>query len=179
MRGARAVLGAAVAAAGVALTGCGGTDAPRLMHADAQSRAPDAFAIVPTRPLEMPDRLDILPEPAAGGINRADPQPRADVAVALGGTRAAALARGAVPAADGALVARAGRFGTSPAIREQLAAEDLEFRRANRGRLLERVFAVNVYHRNYRVMALDRHRELARWRAQGVQTPGAPPDPRD
>ncbi len=177
MQRARAVLGA-TAVAVLALAGCGGSDEPRLMHAAGETRSPDEFSIVPTRPLEMPDRMDALPDPTPGGTNRADPQPRADIAVALGGSRAAALSS-AVPAADGALVSRAGRFGTSAGIRDQLAAEDLEFRRANRGRLLERMFAVNVYHQNYRVMALDRYAELERWRARGVQTPGAPPDPRD
>ena len=156
------------------LAGCGGTENPALMHAAAESRSPDEFAILPTRPLEMPDRMDSLPDPTPGGTNRADPQPRADIAAALGGSRQAAL-EGAVPAADGALVSRATRFGTDPAIRDQLAAEDLEFRRANRGRPLERLFAVNVYHRNYRVMALDRYAELERWRARGVQTSAAPP----
>ncbi len=172
----RTFLGAAAAVAVLALAGCGDPDSPMLMHAASEERGPDEFGIVPTRPLEMPDRTDALPEP--GGSNRADPQPRADVAAALGGSRTAALSS-AIPAADGALVTRAARFGTNPAIRDQLAAEDLEFRRANRGRLLERMFGVNVYHRNYRVMALDRHAELERWRARGVRPPGAPPDPRD
>ena len=160
----------------VALSGCGGSNDPMLMHVASDSRSPDEFSILPTRPLEMPDRVDGLPEPTPGGTNRADPQPRADIAAALGGSRQAAL-EGAVPAADGALVSRAARFGATPGIRDQLAAEDLEFRRANRGRPLERLFAVNVYHRNYRVMALDRHAELERWRARGVQTSTAPPQP--
>lgn len=60
-------------------------------------------------------------------------------------------------------------------IRGTLAAEDLEFRRKNDGRLLERVFNVNVYFDAYEPMSLDQHAELERWRAQGLLTPSAPP----
>ena len=177
MRRGYGIIGVTVLAL-TALAGCGGSDEPRLMHAASDARSPDEFAILPTRPLEMPDRMDSLPDPTPGGANRADPQPRADVAAALGGSRQAAL-QGDIPAADSALVSRATRFGATPGIRDQLAAEDLEFRRANRGRPLERLFAVNVYHRNYRVMALDRYAELERWRARGVQTSAAPPPAED
>jgi hypothetical protein len=74
-------------------------------------------------------------------------------------------------------VSHAARFGVTPGIRDQLAAEDLEFRRSNRGRPLERLFNVNVYFRAYREMSLDRYAELERWRAAGVRTPGVPPQP--
>lgn len=174
MRFAAGIFGA-IGLAAMVLSGCSDTENPTLMHVAAQEREPDEFGILPTRPLQMPERLDTLPEPTPGGINRADPQPRADVAAALGGSRAAALA-GAIPPADGALMAHAARFGRSAGIRDQIAAEDLEFRQRNRGRVLERLFSVNVYHRAYRVMALDRYAELERWRARGVQTSAAPPD---
>ena len=70
----------------------------------------------------------------------------------------------------------ASRFGTAADIRPMLAAEDLEFRRKHDGRLLERVFKVNVYFKAYRSMALDQYLELARWRNAGVRTVGAPPE---
>lgn len=168
---------AAVLAGAVALGGCSGSDEPTLMNIGASGDGPDEFAILPTRPLEMPDRLDSLPEPTPGGANRVDPQPEADAIAALGGNPAA-LSRDAVPASEGNIVSHAGRFGTQSGIREQLAAEDLQFRQRNRGRLLERMFGVNVYYRAYRAMALDRHAELERWRRAGARTPGAPPDPR-
>ena len=71
----------------------------------------------------------------------------------------------------------AARFGVAPDIREALAAEDLEFRRKNRGKPLERLFGTNVYFKAYRRMSLDQHIELERWRKLGVRTVGAPPDP--
>ena len=56
-----------------------------------------------------------------------------------------------------------------------LAAEDVEFRRKNNGRLLERLFGTNVYFRAYRKQALNQQAELERWRAAGAGTPSAPP----
>ena len=173
------VMGPALLAVGLAgglsgLAGCSSTDEPRLMNIGTDVRGPDEFAIVPTRPLEMPASLAELPQPTPGGLNRADPVPRADAVAALGGNPAL-LGTAAAPAADQALVSRATRFGTEAAIRDRLAAEDLEFRRRNQGRLLERLFNVNVYQRAYRPMALDRYAELERWRRAGVRTPGAPP----
>lgn len=165
-----AVVGSAV----LALGACSDSDQPILMNAASQERAPDEFGILPTKPLEMPDSLAELPAPRPGGANRVDPQPRADVARALGGNPARAVASGTV---DGGIVNHASRFGRNDAIRDQLAAEDLQFRRDNNGRLLERLFAVNVYHRAYQDMWLDKYSELARWRRAGARTPSAPPEP--
>lgn len=156
----------------LALAACSDNDNPILMHAASQERGPDEFSIVPTRPLEMPPSLSALPSPNPGGLNRVDPQPRAEIARALGGNPAVAVARGT---ADGGIVNHASRFGRSESIREQLAAEDLEFRRRNQGRLLERLFAVNVYHSAYEFMWLDKYAELERWRRAGARTPSAPP----
>ncbi|WP_114966161.1 DUF3035 domain-containing protein [Alkalilacustris brevis] len=168
----------AVALAGlVTLAGCSSGDDGPLMNLAASSDGPDEFAILPSRPLQMPDDLAALPEPTPGGSNRTDPQPRAEAVAALGGNPAL-LAASAAPVSDGSLINHATRFGVQSGIRDQLAAEDLEFRRQNRGLLLERLFNVNVYYRAYRVMALDRYAELERWRAAGARTPAAPPDPR-
>ena len=161
----------------VLLAACSRGGEPSLMNAARSSgQGPDEFAIVPNRPLEMPTDLAALPEPTPGGANRADPQPRAQAVAALGGNPGA-LGRTSVPAADAALFTHATRFGVADGIRDQLAAEDLAFRQANRGRPLERLFGVNVYYRAYRPMALDRHAELERWRARGLATPAAPPEP--
>lgn len=153
----------------LALSACGRND-PRLLNIAASGEGPDEFAILPTRPLEMPPSFTELPTPTPGGANRTDPDPEADAIAALGGdiTRA--------PQAGG-LVGYASRFGVSAGIRETLAAEDLEYRRRNDGRLLERIFAVNVYHRAYRPLALDRYAELERMRRAGIRTPAAPPEP--
>jgi hypothetical protein len=74
-----------------------------------------------------------------------------------------------------ALARYAGRYGITPGIRQTLAAEDLEWRRDNEGRVLERLFNVNVYYRAYEIQSLDQVRELERWRARGVRTASAPP----
>jgi hypothetical protein len=47
----------------------------------------------------------------------------------------------------------------------------------NDGRLLERLFNVNVYFKAYRSQELDQYLELQRLRRLGIRTPAAPPDP--
>jgi len=159
------------AAALIALAGCGSKE-PILMHVRASGNGPDEFAILPPKPLAMPEDLVALPDPTPGSANRTDPTPFEDAIIALGGKPQAA--RG-IPAADGALLAQAARFGTTAGIRETLAAEDLEYRRKHDGRLLERLFSVNVYFKAYLPMTLDQQAELARWRAAGAGNPSAPP----
>lgn len=164
---------AIAALAMLALGACsGGSDEPRLMNLRSATDGPDEFAIVPPKPLEMPEDLAALPEPTPGGTNRTDPTPEADAIVALGGRPDAA--RG-VPAGDAGLINHASRNGVSGSIREELAAADLEHRRRSDGRLLERLFGTNVYYRAYRNQELDQHRELARWRRAGAQNVSAPP----
>lgn len=164
-------------AALLALTACGGGDkAPKLMFLHSSGSGPDEFSILPTKPLQMPPDLNALPTPTPGGSNITDPTPEADAVAALGG-RPELLTRTGVPAGDGALLARAGRFGQDGDIRSTLAGEDLEWRRDNNGRVLERLLKVNVYYKAYKRMALDQHLELERWRRAGVPTVAAPPDP--
>ena len=155
------------------LAACSGRDkAPELMNIRA-TEGPDEFGILPPKPLELPESLSDLPEPTPGGANRTDPQPEADAIVALGGRPQAQ--GGGIPGADGALYAHASRFGVQSGIRSQLAAEDLEWRRDNNGRILERLFNVNVYFKAYERFWLDQQAELAKWRARGARTPSAPP----
>jgi hypothetical protein len=153
------------------LSACGNGDAPSLMNLRSGS-GPDEFAIVPPKPLALPDSLSELPEPTPGGANRTDRDPEAEAVVALGGKPGAT---GGIPAGDSALFAHAARFGVDGGIRSTLASEDLQWRRDNRGRILERVFNVNVYYKAYRDQSLDQHAELARWRLLGLRTPSAPP----
>ncbi|MEM7489400.1 MAG: DUF3035 domain-containing protein [Pseudomonadota bacterium] len=152
------------------LSACGASD-PRLMNVRAEDRTPDEFSILPNRPLTLPEDLSVLPPPNPGGQNRVDRQPEAEAIAALGGNPNAGSA------ADGALVAAVTRYGVQDNIRGQLAAEDLEYRRVNNGRLLERVFNLNVYYDAYAPQSLDQHRELERLRQAGVRTVAAPPDP--
>ena len=158
-------------AAMVTLAACGGKGDPQLMNLRA-GQGPDEFAIVPPKALEMPENLGDLPEPTPGGYNRTDQNPEADAAVALGGKPSAA---GGIPSGDSALYAHAARFGVDGGIRATLASEDLDWRRDNKGRPLERLFNVNVYYKAYSKQRLDQQAELARWRALGARTPSAPP----
>lgn len=154
------------------LTACGGDKTPSLMNVRSATNGPDEFGILPPKALEMPEDLAALPEPTLGGTNRSDPTPLDDAITALGGTPSAV---GVIPAADGALVRHSTRFGTTAGIRETLAAEDLEYRRKNNGRVLERLFNVNVYFKAYQKQSLDQQAELLRWRKAGARTPSAPP----
>ena len=174
MAAARLVLALAGASL-LMVAGCGGwrDKPPHLMNLRSSTNGPDEFAIVPPKPLEMPEDLAALPEPTLGGENRTDQRPKDDAIAALGGKPRVASAN--VPAADGALLAYAGRTGISGDIRPTLAAEDVEHRRKNNGRLLERLFGTNVYFRAYRKQSLDQQQELQRWRAAGAGTPSAPP----
>ena len=92
---------------------------------------------------------------------------------ALGGRPGVTASRGG----DAALLAAAGRFGVTPGIRQQLAAEDRAFRQANRGRPLERLLNLNVYFNAYRGQSLDQYSELRRFQAAGIPTSAPPPDP--
>lgn len=159
----------------VALTACSRNgDAPMLMNAASSQQSPDEFSIVPTGPLQAPSDFNALPTPTPGGTNLVDPDPRAQAVAALGG-RISAVRTAGVPTADAGLVSYAGRTGVTEGIRETLASEDLEFRRDNSPRLLERMFNTNVYRQAYEDELIDPQEELRRWRARGVRTPSAPP----
>lgn len=167
MQAARMILAVACAAV---LAGCGNRDGqPELMNIRSTTAGPDEFGILPPKPLAMPEDLSQLPEPTPGGANRTDPTPEADAIIALGGNPNAGAGL------DAGLVNHVSRFGVAQGIRQTTAAEDLEWRRDNNGRILERLFNVNVYYRAYADQSLDQQAELWRWRQRGVRTPSAPP----
>lgn len=162
----------AVVCAGFALSACSSGE-PNLMNFQASQTGPDEFAILPTKPLQEPESYAALPTPTPGGSNITDPTPNADAVAALGGNLRNTGLRGG----EGSLVTAASRYGVASGIRNQLAAEDLKWREQNRGKLLERLFNVNVYYSAYEAQELDQHRELERLRRLGVWTPAAPPNP--
>lgn len=145
---------------------------PSLMNLRATQDGPDEFAILPTKALQEPKNYTDLPTPTPGQTNLTDPTPQADAIAALGGN----LGSGNLRRSEGALVSAASRYGVSANIREVLAASDLEWRRDNKGRVLERLFNVNVYYRAYEAMHLNQHLELERLRRKGIWTPAAPPE---
>lgn len=164
----RLILVAALAA----LAACGDR-APNLLTFTGTQTGPDEFLVVPSKPLETPEELAVLPPPTPGAANRADPTPEGDAVAALGG-RPERLARDARVAETG-LVAHASRFGRDGDIRETLAEEDLAFRRRNDGLFLERALNRNLYFDAYASQSLNQQAERARLRRAGVATPEAPP----
>jgi Protein of unknown function (DUF3035) len=170
MRSARVVLAIAGAAL-LVLSACGDRNkAPILMNVRSDTQGPDEFSILPPKPLELPKDLTALPDPTPGGANLTDPKPFDDAILALGGKPPSQTGT-----SDAGLYNYATRKGVTPGIRETLAAEDLQFRRKHDGRILEKIFNVNVYFKAYKKMWLDQHAELARWRKAGAKTPSAPP----
>lgn len=157
-----------------ALAGCSLDRDPSLMNIRQTQSGPDEFAVLPNKPLQTPESYAELPPPLPGAANRVDPTPDADVAEALGGSRAATVGGGV---RDTALISRTTRFGVEPQIRTVLAEEDRRFRQVNNGLFLERLFKVNVYFDAYRRQSLDQHFEIEQWRRRGVRTPAAPPPP--
>ena len=155
----------------VALTvsACDRNREPSLLNIKSNTDGPDEFAIQPKKPLVQPENYASLPTPTPGGGNRADANPLADAVLALGGDPNGGIR-------DGGLVNYVSRYGVTPGIREQLAKEDLQFRRDNDGRVLERLFNVNVYFEAYESQSLDQYRELERLRRLGVRTVSAPPE---
>lgn len=135
------------------------------------SSGPDEFAILPGLPLQDPDNYRDLPTPTPGSANLVDPKPEEDAVLALGGNMRAT----GMNSSEMALVAAARRLGVSDDIRAVLAREDEAFRRANQGRLLERLFNSNIYFSAYSDQSLDAEEELQRLRALGLRTPTAPP----
>ena len=149
---------------------------PQIMHPQRGMVTPDEFAILPTKPIEMPRDYTALPPPTPGAGNRTDVNPQAEAVAALGGNPARVSTDGKL-GDDGALIRQTTRYGVQPQIRTELAAADLEFRQRNRGRLLERWFAVPTYYKAYRRDELNQHGTTAYYRRAGVPTSAAPPDP--
>ncbi len=150
------------------MTACGNTDRP-LRDLRSSGGGPDEFAVIPQRPLVIPQTLT-LPEPTPGGTNLADPNPNADAIAALGGNAAAQRA-GGVPAGDAALVAQASRYGVDPAVRAQLAAEDEAFRQRRSRANVFNPLGRDRYFPAYARQALDARAELARLRGLGIAVP--------
>jgi len=163
-----------LALAASVVTGCSRNKEPRLLNISSSTSGPDEFAILPNKQLQEPESYSALPTPTPGAGNRVDLNPEADAIAALGGNPNA-RSRG-IPASDAGLVNHVSRNGRTTGIRQQLATEDLNFRRRKDGRVLERLFNVNVYFRAYKRQSLDKYAELERFRRLGVRTPAAPPE---
>ncbi len=173
--------GVAVSRAGVLLALCvmiAGCErsTPQLINPQRGQRTPDEFSILPSKPIEMPKDFAALPPPTPGQANRTDATPMADAVAALGGNPAG-IQRDGKTGADGALITQASRYGVDPQVREKLASADLEYRKHNRGRLLERMFGITTYYNAYERDDLNQYGTTENFRRAGKGTSAPPPDP--
>jgi hypothetical protein len=167
IRAGRAFAWAAAGLATLALGGCGDGGIAGGLRSAGIGGKPDEFMVLPTRPLEMPQSFTALPPPTPGAVNRVDFRPHAEAVAGLTGRPQVQGSGG------GGLVAAAGT--RDPAIRTQLAQEDVVWRQTHRGRLLERLFSRDREALVYRPMVLDAPEEFVDQRARGRQVPAAPP----
>ncbi len=154
--------------AALALSGCEGGGLAGVLRSSGVTSTPDEFLVLPTAPLEMPPDLAALPAPTPGARNRVAIDPGELAVAGLTGTP------GQVRTVSGApLAARVGPG--APQIRTVLATEDAEYRAANPGRLLERLFTPNKEAVIYRGQILDAPVAFVDLRARGVEVPAPSP----
>ncbi len=172
----RIALGVIVLSAAAALSGCGKQG---LRELQSPANGPDDFLVLPSKRLDAPASYAALPVPTPGGTNLTDATPKADAVAALGGKASAVTASGsAVPSADTALLASAGRYGVQQDIRSTLAAEDADIRRREARTANIKIFPEDRYADAYRKQTLNPFETSAWWRNRGVPTPAAPPEER-
>ncbi|WP_238365539.1 DUF3035 domain-containing protein [Mesobacterium pallidum] len=155
-----------------ALVACGERDISMRNLNIPTDNGPEEFAVLPVKPLEMPESFAALPAPTPGSGNLVDPTPNADAIVALGGRPSASSG---IPAGDSALVSQASRYGVPADIRRTLASEDLAFRKRASRFTNFRLGRVDRYVKAYRRQSLDAHAETERFRRLGTYVPSAPP----
>lgn len=158
----------------LALAACGRSDG-RLANIPVDGSGPEEFAVLPTTPLQMPESFNALPAPTPGAANLVDQNPRAAATAALGGNPAAVARSGQISGADGGLVNHVNRFGTQPAVRERLAAEDADVRRRHGRVNIFRIGPTDDYTDAYSSQWLNAQAEHDRLTQRGIVTPSAPP----
>ncbi|MCY4306858.1 MAG: DUF3035 domain-containing protein [Rhodobacteraceae bacterium] len=150
----------------IALGGCSRNNSePELVFHKSRG-APDELTLVVYEPIEKPESIAALAPPGTTR-NAADPQPNEDI-IRLLGSDGEEKVDGRIPDRDSDLLLYTQRMGADGDIRGILAAEDLEFRRRNQAKPLERLANINVYFAAYSFMALDSREEYQRLRSEGV-----------
>lgn len=156
----------------LALAGCSGNG--KLSRIKNTSNGPDEFTVLPTKPLQTPDTYNALPVPTPGAANLVDTNPTAEGIAALGGNPAATVPAG-IGSGNAGLINHAQRHGTSPAIRQQLAAEDAETRRRYGRVNIFNIGPSDDYTDAYKKQWLDSQSEKQRMQRSGIVTPSSPP----
>tara|TARA_B100001057_G_scaffold349996_1_gene351485 strand:+ start:82 stop:588 length:507 start_codon:yes stop_codon:yes gene_type:complete len=149
------------------LSACSSDDA-RLRDLYDVGTGPEEFAVLPSKPLKIPNNLKNLPVPDTAAGNLADPTPKRDLIVMLGGSIDNSIS---IPEKDKNLLKYVSRAGVDTNIREELAEEDRNFLRRMGVLTSVKLFRVDRYNQIYRKMTLSAPKELERWRSLGVRTP--------
>lgn len=165
----------ASAAIVITLAACTGQegDVPDLSRYHSKG-TPDEFAVVVYERIDIPAKGDELPTPGTVGT-RVLQRPEAKATIALGG-RDTNRRDGETPSGDATLTTYMASLGTRDDIRQVIAQEDLELRKANPGRYLEKVFGSNIYYRVYEDMTLDAYEETDRLAGLGYRVLQPPPE---
>ena len=149
------------------LSACSSDDA-RLRDLYDVGTGPEEFAVLPSKPLIIPNNLTKLPIPDASAGNLADPTPKRDLIEKLGGS---IDDTDSISKRDKNLLEYVSRAGVDTNIREELAEEDRKFLRRMGVLTSVKLFRVDRYNQIYRKMTLSAPKELERWRSLGVRTP--------
>ena len=149
------------------LTACS-SDNARLRDLYDAGTGPEEFAVLPSKPLKIPNNLKNLPVPDLAVGNLADPTPKRDLIEMLGGSIDDAKS---IPERDENLLNYVSRTGVDTNIREELAEEDRKFLRRMGVLTSVKLFRVDRYNQIYRKMTLSASKELERWRSLGIRTP--------
>ena len=150
------------------LLGACSSDDARLRDVYDVGTGPEEFAVLPSKPLTIPNNLKDLPVPDLAAGNLADPTPKLDLIEMLGGSIDNSIS---IPAKDKNLLKYVSRAGVDTNIREELAKEDRKFLRRMGVLTSVKLFRVDRYNQIYQKMTLSAPKELERWRSLGVRTP--------
>ncbi|WP_143040251.1 DUF3035 domain-containing protein [Albimonas donghaensis] len=163
-----------VAAASVALAGCGGG---RRAIGDAFGltvESPNAFNVSPRAPLRLPSDFAALPAPQPGAPSPLDPTPQADARAALASAGAPSGAGVSPSPGELALLGGAGAEAAQPGIRETLEEEVDASKNSEYG--LSSLFGYATPDGTEREV-LEPREAAEEVRAQGARTPTPAPAP--
>ena len=166
----RAARAAAMIGLAAALSACGDGGIRGVFGV--QLDPPNAFNVLPNKPLRLPTDLAHLPEPTPGAPSPLEARPDQEARAALSARRDGAS--GAPSAGELALLDAAGSEGAEAGIRATLAEESAQF--VDDPGPVARAFGFEPTEGRVQDV-LDQSEETRRLREEGKRTPTAPPQP--
>lgn len=142
---------------------------------NSNSKGPDEFLVIPTKPLIMPDNYSNIPLPILGMINRVQYEPRKDILRAFGGNPNLSASK-KIKSNEIALLRVTTRRGVDQNIRKKLQTEDLALRKSHPLKVLERIAGKSNKSIAYKGSVLDIELELKRLRKLGIPVTTRPDD---